>query len=236
MWSRHAGGTSRFPQTPCAGPGLWAGQTAALLGREGFGPSTLGLRVRPNELQRGTTNGNSLQVAHFQAATSCDQMRPGETSPYAHSYARLLLTGATCAPACSSRPPVRKAPFRAIPQAQIELSCCLKLTGMYRLGSRSALAVTVFGALILGAVVARISSPASARPVVRIPAGVACGTYRWNVKTLSDALARLVNFHPRKTTVSALGRLAPTGSFTRGQALSAGRTESALGSLRRSLR
>jgi hypothetical protein len=35
------------------------------LGREGFEPSTLGLRVRLGELQRKAVNGNSLQLRRF---------------------------------------------------------------------------------------------------------------------------------------------------------------------------
>jgi len=35
------------------------------------------------------------------------------------------------------------------------------------------------------------------------------------VKTLTDQAARLVNFHPRATTVSALRRLHSTGSYGR---------------------
>ena len=44
----------------------------------------------------------------------------------------------------------------------------------------------------------------------------ACGFERWAVKTLTDAAASLVNFHPRPTTVSALRRLTPTHTYTRG--------------------
>src|SRR5438067_12432176 len=36
---------------------------------------------------------------------------------------------------------------------------------------------------------------------------VACGVERWGVKTLTDPLARKVNFTPKVTTVSALRRL-----------------------------
>jgi len=44
-----------------------------------------------------------------------------------------------------------------------------------------------------------------------------CGIVRWPVKTLTDRAARLVNVHPRATTVSALLRLAPTNTYTRGR-------------------
>jgi hypothetical protein len=48
------------------------------------------------------------------------------------------------------------------------------------------------------------------------PTTVLCGVERWAVKTLTDPEARLINFHPRATTVSALRRLAPTGLSSRG--------------------
>jgi len=41
---------------------------------------------------------------------------------------------------------------------------------------------------------------------------VACGVERWGVKTLTDPLARRINFTPRATTISSLrARLAPAG-------------------------
>jgi hypothetical protein len=43
----------------------------------------------------------------------------------------------------------------------------------------------------------------------------ACGIERWPVKTLADPAARLVNFHPRPTTVSALRRLRSTSTYAR---------------------
>jgi hypothetical protein len=55
---------------------------------------------------------------------------------------------------------------------------------------------------------------AQAEPTSRKSA--ACGRERWSVKTLTDPAARLINFHPRHTTVSALRRLAPTGLSVRG--------------------
>jgi hypothetical protein len=42
-----------------------------------------------------------------------------------------------------------------------------------------------------------------------------CGTARWAVKTLTDPAARLVNFHPRSMTVSALRHLRPTTNYGR---------------------
>ncbi len=38
---------------------------------------------------------------------------------------------------------------------------------------------------------------------------------RWAVKTLADPGTRKVNFHPRKTTISALRRLTPTQTYSR---------------------
>lgn len=38
-----------------------------------------------------------------------------------------------------------------------------------------------------------------------------CGNERWSVKTLTDRAARLINFHPRRTTVSAMRRFPSTG-------------------------
>src|SRR5919109_1222121 len=43
-----------------------------------------------------------------------------------------------------------------------------------------------------------------------------CGVERWAVKTLADADARRVNFRARDTTISALRRLTPTRTYSRG--------------------
>jgi hypothetical protein len=58
------------------------------MGREGFEPSTLGLRVHPNEPQKGTRNGNVLQIWLSLIAASCNEMLPAEPSLYAQAYAR----------------------------------------------------------------------------------------------------------------------------------------------------
>jgi hypothetical protein len=44
-----------------------------------------------------------------------------------------------------------------------------------------------------------------------------CGVERWAVKTLTDRAASRINFYPRRTTVSALRRLRPTSTYTRGR-------------------
>lgn len=77
------------------------------------------------------------------------------------------------------------------------------------------LALTL-GVCLLGLVVSE-AQPATRTPT-QIASGAAstCGVERWAVKTLSDPAARLVNFHPRGTTVSALRRLPPTGFSVRG--------------------
>src|SRR2546425_10908985 len=64
------------------------------MGRAGIEPATLGLKVRPELLQRAAGDGNVLQMMRFVAATNCSEMHPAETSLYAHLYAHLpsLLT------------------------------------------------------------------------------------------------------------------------------------------------
>jgi hypothetical protein len=84
------------------------------------------------------------------------------------------------------------------------------------LGRRAALLLVAVGVLLIGAVAARVARPAPVQPASRYPAMSTCGFERWAVKTLTDPRARLVNFRPRATTVSALRRLGPTGSYTRG--------------------
>ncbi len=49
----------------------------------------------------------------------------------------------------------------------------------------------------------------------RASARADCGTERWAVKTLADGQARKINFHARKTSVSALRRLPPTHTYAR---------------------
>lgn len=67
---------------------------------------------------------------------------------------------------------------------------------------------------VLTAVLAHYVARAPAR--TRFPRIAACGVERLAVKTLTDPQARLVNFHPRNTTVSAMRRQAPTGTYSRG--------------------
>jgi hypothetical protein len=51
-----------------------------------------------------------------------------------------------------------------------------------------------------------------AKPAAPYSRQVACGVERWDVKTLTDPLARRVNFTPRATTIRSLrGRSAPAG-------------------------
>ena len=54
------------------------------VGRTGLEPVTLGLKVRLDDLQRAARNGKILQGVAFQYATSCHNLAPAETSPYAH--------------------------------------------------------------------------------------------------------------------------------------------------------
>jgi len=50
----------------------------------------------------------------------------------------------------------------------------------------------------------------------RASAQAACGAERWAVKTLADSRAKSIDFTPKRTTVSALRRLPPTHSYSRG--------------------
>jgi hypothetical protein len=54
------------------------------MGRAGFEPATLGLKVRLGDLQRAARNGKILQVGAFSHATNCYKLPTAETSPYAH--------------------------------------------------------------------------------------------------------------------------------------------------------
>jgi hypothetical protein len=73
-------------------------------------------------------------------------------------------------------------------------------------------------ALGVSALVVRIAHRAAprAQAATYAPTRLACGVERWSVKTLTDPQARLINFHPHPTTVSALRLLAPTGFYGRG--------------------
>ena len=64
--------------------------TASSVGRAGIEPATLGLKVRPNELQRATSDCAKLQFERFEVAARCSEMRPLETSLYAHPYAHFI--------------------------------------------------------------------------------------------------------------------------------------------------
>jgi hypothetical protein len=55
------------------------------MGRAGIEPATLGLKVGPNERKRAARGGTMLQLGHFLVAVSSSEMRPIETSVYAHS-------------------------------------------------------------------------------------------------------------------------------------------------------
>jgi hypothetical protein len=69
----------------------------------------------------------------------------------------------------------------------------------------------VLAAVIVVAVAAVLGvaqRPAARAAPTRI-AGIACGVERWDVKTLTDRSARLVNPRPRPTTIRALTRLTP---------------------------
>jgi hypothetical protein len=57
------------------------------MGRAGFEPATLGLKVRLDKLQEAAANGKMLQIEQFFVSTNCNEMRPAETSLYAHSFA-----------------------------------------------------------------------------------------------------------------------------------------------------
>jgi hypothetical protein len=73
-------------------------------------------------------------------------------------------------------------------------------------------------ALAASAIAGRIVHPSTAGGLRSSTRAMSlCGTERWEVKTLTDSQARLVNFHPHATTVSALRRFRPTGSYRRGR-------------------
>jgi hypothetical protein len=60
------------------------------MGRVGIEPTTLGLRVRPDELKRATPSGKPLLRGAFHFATNCYKLHASETNRYAHRYAQLL--------------------------------------------------------------------------------------------------------------------------------------------------
>src|SRR2546427_9471982 len=59
------------------------------VGREGFEPSTLGLRAQPEQLRKATRSRNLLQRARSDTAANRCEMRRAETSPYSHSYSHV---------------------------------------------------------------------------------------------------------------------------------------------------
>jgi hypothetical protein len=60
-----------------------------LMGRAGFEPATLRIKVPLDKLKRTARNGKTLQLAQIAAATNCREMQVVETSLYAHPYAHL---------------------------------------------------------------------------------------------------------------------------------------------------
>src|SRR6476659_437200 len=65
------------------------------MGRAGLEPATLGLKVLPNKLRRAAANWKCLQTVRLDAATSCNESQPVETSLYAHPYTHLSPPEAT---------------------------------------------------------------------------------------------------------------------------------------------
>ena len=87
-----------------------------------------------------------------------------------------------------------------------------------RCSRRRILAGLALVALAAPAIAGRVAHPSAAGGLRPSSESMSlCGTERWAVKTLTDPQARLVNFHPHRTTVSALRRLRPSGSFRRGR-------------------
>jgi hypothetical protein len=60
------------------------------MGRTGFEPAALGLKVPLNKLKRTAANGNTLQIAQIIVATRCSQLQRVETSLFAHCTPTLL--------------------------------------------------------------------------------------------------------------------------------------------------
>src|SRR6266511_4335452 len=63
------------------------------MGREGFEPSTLGLRVRSDRRQRAATSCNKLHRGLQRAATNYAKSGNAETNLYAHPYAQAEAKG-----------------------------------------------------------------------------------------------------------------------------------------------
>jgi N-acyl-D-aspartate/D-glutamate deacylase len=60
------------------------------MGRAGFEPATLGLKVQPNELQLAAQARKVLHVAQIAVAVSCAKQQVAEASLYARPYAQRL--------------------------------------------------------------------------------------------------------------------------------------------------
>jgi len=58
------------------------------MGRAGFEPATLRLKVRPKKLRPSARSWNSLQIARVVVAANCNERCHVETSVYARLYAR----------------------------------------------------------------------------------------------------------------------------------------------------
>jgi hypothetical protein len=58
------------------------------MGREGFEPSTLGLRVQLCRLQQGAPSSGCLKTSGMESATNYAEPQQMETSLYAHPYAQ----------------------------------------------------------------------------------------------------------------------------------------------------
>jgi hypothetical protein len=85
-------------------------QPFSMMGRAGIEPTTLGLRVRPNELQRPARNGIFLQSRFPRCPANGNELQPTEPIPYAHSYAQapdLRDRQGTLKPAVAGTRPAR---------------------------------------------------------------------------------------------------------------------------------
>jgi hypothetical protein len=67
----------------------------SVVGREGFEPSTLGLRVRADRTQLGARNANYLQAPTFTDPPKYSKKHPVAPSLYAHPYAQQARQSST---------------------------------------------------------------------------------------------------------------------------------------------
>jgi hypothetical protein len=78
-----------------------------MMGRAGFEPATLGLKVLPLKVHLAASNGKALQIYRNVVAASRARSQPAETSLYAHPYARswadFTVTGRPTAEAAPQR-------------------------------------------------------------------------------------------------------------------------------------